>query len=198
MARSASTGHLMIGCPTEFEGLLRPIETVYLARRNARRAHDVDLIARSLTEHGWHAPLVATASGEVLVGNGRLKAAKKLGEAQVPVLVVADDQREAIRRALVDNRASELSEWDSDVLRELAQACGPELFDGLGMGDVLRELAQVSVDEIDLSPSFGEPEQEDGTVFFEVAIPKDGLDEGRKTLREAVARIRGATVRVAR
>ena len=51
----------------------------------------VDAVAASLKEFGFRQPIVVDAAGVIIVGHTRFKAAKKLGLAKVPVLVVHDD-----------------------------------------------------------------------------------------------------------
>ena len=47
----------------------------------------VDAVARSLSEFGFRQPIVVDEDGVVIVGHTRLKAAEKLGLAEVPVHV---------------------------------------------------------------------------------------------------------------
>ena len=95
--------------------------------RNARE-HDrrnIDEIKRSLQAFGQHAPLVVQRStNRVLIGNGRLQAMRELGWTEAAVFFVDDDDQTAIRRALTDNRTSDLSTWNDDVLRELLDEIG--------------------------------------------------------------------------
>jgi len=95
--------------------------------RNARE-HDrrnIDEIKRSLQAFGQHAPLVVQRStNRVLIGNGRLQAMRELGWTEAAVFFVNDDDKTAIRRALTDNRTSDLSAWNDDVLRELLEEIG--------------------------------------------------------------------------
>jgi ParB-like chromosome segregation protein Spo0J len=73
----------------------------------------VDAVAASLREFGFRQPVVVDAAGVVVVGHTRLKAAKRLGLAEVPVHVARDltpDQARAYR--LADNQTATLSGWD--------------------------------------------------------------------------------------
>ena len=55
----------------------------------------------------------------VVTGHTRLKAAKKLGLEEVPCIVADDLTEEQIRQfRIVDNKTSELSDWNFDLLRE--------------------------------------------------------------------------------
>lgn len=92
--------------------------------KNPRRNDEaVDAVAASLREFGFQQPLVVDRDGIVIVGHTRLKAAKKLGMKEVPV-VVADtltpEQVKAYR--LADNKTGELAGWDFSLLdRELSE-----------------------------------------------------------------------------
>lgn len=87
--------------------------------RNNPRKNDasVDLVAASIDEFGFKVPIVVDSKGEIVTGHTRLKAAKKLGLGEVPVIVADDlseDQIKAFR--LADNKTSEASEWDFNLL----------------------------------------------------------------------------------
>lgn len=83
----------------------------------------VEATANSIKQFGWKQPIVVDKEGVIIVGHTRLKAAKKLGFKEVPVLVAKDltfEQADAYR--LADNKTGEISEWDMDLLGdELSQ-----------------------------------------------------------------------------
>ena len=85
---------------------------------NAKQHPDeqVEHIANSIREFGFRQPIVVDADNVVVIGHGRLLAAKKLGLETVPV-VRADDLSEAQIKALrlADNKTNE-SEWDFSAL----------------------------------------------------------------------------------
>src|SRR3954468_22671324 len=56
--------------------------------RNARTHTDaqVDQIAASIHEWGWTTPVLVTEQGTIIAGHGRVRAARKLGLAEVPVI----------------------------------------------------------------------------------------------------------------
>lgn len=93
--------------------MLRPYE------KNAKThpAEQVSRIARSIEEFGWQQPLVIDKDNVVVIGHGRLMAAKKLGLEKVPVVKadnLTDEQIRALR--LADNKTAE-SSWDDGLLR---------------------------------------------------------------------------------
>ncbi len=101
-----------------------PIERLVPYARNARTHTDeqVAQIAASIAEFGWTNPILAGGDGIVIAGHARLLAARKLGMAEVPVIVL-DHLSESERRALVlaDNQLAVGSGWNEEMLRiELA------------------------------------------------------------------------------
>ena len=90
---------------------------------NAKKhpAEQVKLIANSIKEFGFQQPIVVDKDNVVVIGHGRLLAAKRLKMSEVPVVRVenlTEDQVKALR--LADNKVAE-SEWDMDsVLSEIA------------------------------------------------------------------------------
>lgn len=88
--------------------------------KNAKKhpEEQIKAIANSIKEFGFRQPLVLDKNMEIIVGHGRLAAAKLLGMATVPV-VMADDLTEEQVKAfrLADNKTNE-SDWDFDLLEE--------------------------------------------------------------------------------
>jgi hypothetical protein len=196
---SSTVGGVVV--PEKFEGMLEPIDAVFLSRRNARKGHAVDTIARSLKKFGWHSVVVAARSGEVLIGNGRWKAAKKLGLESIPVLRVDDDDRTAIERMIADNRLGELSEWNDDNLRDLVESFGGDILSDWHMGDMLEGLVESDdmAADVDLSPpSLGSAPDEDARVFIEISVQRadlDGVRSALATMREAYPAVTMRTLR---
>jgi DNA modification methylase len=77
----------------------------------------VTAVAASLKEFGFRQPIVVDSEDVIVVGHTRLKAAQKLGLAQVPVHVAKDltpTQARAYR--LADNATGGIAEWDKELL----------------------------------------------------------------------------------
>ena len=106
-----------------------PIERLVDYARNPRKNdHAVDRVAAAIKEFGFRVPVVAKSDGLVVDGHLRLKAARKLGLSEIPV-VLADDLTDAQIKAfrLSVNKVAEFAEWDNELLKlEL------EELDGLG------------------------------------------------------------------
>lgn len=98
--------------------------------KNPRRNDGaVDAVAASIREFGFKQPIVVDADGVIIVGHTRLKAAKKLGLKEVPVLVADDLSPEKVKEyRLADNKTGELAEWDEALLKaELADLCNIDM-----------------------------------------------------------------------
>lgn len=95
-----------------------PIERLVFYARNPRKNdHAVDKVAAAIREFGFRVPICAKSDGTIVDGHLRLKAAKKLGLSEVPV-VLADDMTEVQIKAfrLSVNKMAELAEWDTELL----------------------------------------------------------------------------------
>lgn len=96
-----------------------PIESVKPYERNPRRnTGAVDAVAESIKQFGWNQPIVVDKNNVIIVGHTRLKAAKKLGLKEVPVLVAENLNDEQVKKyRILDNKTNELSEWDFQLLQ---------------------------------------------------------------------------------
>jgi ParB-like chromosome segregation protein Spo0J len=97
----------------------RPIDALIPYARNARTHSEeqVAQIAASIREWGWTVPVLVDEAGGIIAGHGRVLAARKLGLAEVPVMVAAG-WSEAQRRAyvLADNKLALNAGWDTAML----------------------------------------------------------------------------------
>ncbi len=95
-----------------------PINDLKPYPQNAKKhpAEQVEHIANSIREFGFQQPIVVDKDNVVVIGHGRLLAAKKLNMDSVPCVRaddLTDEQIKALR--LADNKTNE-SEWDFDLL----------------------------------------------------------------------------------
>jgi len=81
----------------------------------------------------------------VLAGHARLKAAKKAGMKEVPVIVLPLSGAKADAYMIADNRLQEDSDWDEELLAELVE----ELKDQI-------DLAITGLEEKEINEIFGE------------------------------------------
>ena len=90
----------------------------YYARNPRKNDHAVDQMCAAIREFGFRVPIIALSSGLIVDGHLRIKAARQLGLADIPV-ILADDLSEAQIKALrlVMNRSATWAEWDEELLR---------------------------------------------------------------------------------
>jgi len=117
-------------CPEQIERW--PVARLLPYARNARTHSDDQVLklAASLVEYGWTAPVLVSDAGEIIAGHGRLLAAQQLGLDEAPVIRLAHLTPEQVRAyRIADNRLSELSGWDEELLAAELQALGADGFD---------------------------------------------------------------------
>lgn len=131
--------------------------------KNAKKhpAEQVRLIANSIREFGFQQPLVVDRNNVVVIGHGRLLAAKRLKIEEVPVVVadeLSDEQIRALR--LADNSVAE-SDWDLDRLMDDISDMDINL-DDFGLDKIIAELKEDEPDAMDEEEEEeAEPEPDD-------------------------------------
>lgn len=148
------------------------IEKIFPYDQNPRdNSAAVEKVAESIKEFGWQQPIVVDEEKIILAGHTRHLAAMSMGLKEVPVLI-ADGLSEAQKKAyrIVDNKTSELAEWDKELLKSEFLALQELDFDLNLTGFDLDEIARMSgedllqfeeeLDEIDDSLEFDELEAE--------------------------------------
>lgn len=118
----------------------------------------IDAIELSIEEYGFTNPILVNEEKVILAGHTRREAAILAGLEKVPYIVV-DGLTEAQQKAyrLADNKLSELSIWDEDLLKEELEDLLDEDYDIslTGFSDV--DLTDILKDEEDLEDI--EPEE---------------------------------------
>ncbi len=126
--------------------------------RNARTHSDEQVagIAASIREWGWTTPILVDEDGGIIAGHGRVLAARKLGLADVPVMV-ATGWTEAQRRAyvLADNKLALNAGWDAALLASELKGLAELGFDTGLTGFSADELAALLVEP---SPGLTDPD----------------------------------------
>lgn len=87
--------------------------------RNSRThsAEQVAQIAASIREFGWTNPVLIDGENGIIAGHGRVLAAHKLGETQVPTIELShmsDTQKRAY--IIADNKLALNAGWDDEML----------------------------------------------------------------------------------
>jgi DNA modification methylase len=142
-----------------------PIDRLVEYARNPRRNDAViDRMCGAIKEFGFRIPVVARSDGLVVDGHLRLKAARRLGLAIVPV-VLADELTEAQIKAfrLLANQSANWAEWDEELLRLEFQDLESLNFD--------LDLTGFDAEEIERLLAGGDAEQQTG-LTDEDAVPE--------------------------
>ena len=97
------------------------VADLVLDSRNPRQhpQRQVNQLADSIREFGFVMPVVADGEGQVVIGHGRVLAAKKLRMPRIPVIQIrhlSKAQLKALR--IADNRLAQHAHWDERLLGE--------------------------------------------------------------------------------
>jgi DNA modification methylase len=99
----------------------RTVASLVLDARNPRQhsQRQIDQISNSIREFGFIVPVVVDDKNQVIVGHGRVLAAKKLRMPEIPVIAIhhlSAAQLKAFR--LADNKLAQNAHWDERLLGE--------------------------------------------------------------------------------
>ena len=126
-----------------------PLDRLVEYARNPRKNDAVvDRMCSAIAEFGFRIPIVARSDGTVVDGHLRLKAARKLGLENIPV-VLADELTNSQIKAfrLLANRSANWAEWDDELLHLELEDLREADFDldltGFDSADLDRLLAKV-------------------------------------------------------
>lgn len=96
----------------------RDVNDLIPYKKNPRKNDSaVNAVSESIKMAGFINPIIVDKNNEIIAGHTRLKAAKKLGMKQVPVILentLTDEQIKAYR--IADNATSEFALWNNDLL----------------------------------------------------------------------------------
>src|SRR3954452_1333661 len=136
-----------------------PIDKLVFYARNPRKNDSaVDRMCGSIREFGFKIPVLARSSGEVVDGHLRLKAARKLNIAEVPV-ILCDEWTEAQVKAfrIMVNRSVTWADWDEELLALELQELNAQDFDlsltGFNPKEIDDLLALPEEEEANTAPS---------------------------------------------
>ena len=135
---------------TAKSGTPTSINSLRADHKNARTRTDqsAQLISESLSRYGAARSIVIDEDNRILAGNGTIEGAKAAGIKTVRVIETDGTEVIAVKRtglsedekiglALADNRTSDLSDWDQEMLRKLSEE--HDLVHGLVTEDVRRD-----------------------------------------------------------
>jgi hypothetical protein len=170
-----------------------PIDKLVFYARNPRKNDAVvDRMCSSIREFGFKIPVLARSDGEVVDGHLRLKAARKLGITDVPV-ILCDEWTPAQVKAfrLMVNRSVTWAEWDEELLALELQELKESDFDldltGFDPGEIDGLLALEDDERANATPPLPEsPVSRPGDLWL---LGPHRVLCGDATSGEAVARL---------
>jgi hypothetical protein len=174
---------------------LWPIERLVEYPRNPRKNDGaVDRMCSSIREFGFKIPVLARSDGEVVDGHLRLKAARKLGITEIPV-ILCDEWSPAQVKAfrLMVNRSVTWANWDEDALalelQDLQEADFDLSLTGFNPGEIDGLLALDDEEKANATPPLPEsPVSRSGDLWL---LGPHRILCADATNAEAVARLLG-------
>lgn len=141
----------------------KPIGDLVPYARNSRTHSEsqVAQIAASIKEFGWTNPVLLDGENGIIAGHGRVMAAQKLGEKQVPTIELGHlDEHQKRAYIIADNKLALNAGWDDEILaleiddlkdagydleltgftEEELSAMNPEVIEGLTDEDAVPEV----------------------------------------------------------
>jgi ParB-like chromosome segregation protein Spo0J len=176
----------------------RDVDSLKPYKNNPRTHSDaqIDTLVASLKEFGWTNPILLDGKNGIIAGEGRWRAAKKLGMTSVPCIDLSH-LTPAQRRAYViaDNQTALLAGWDDDLLRLELESLKLEDFDLglLGFDDtelerILNARSIGATDPDDVPPVPVNPVARTGDLW---RLGRHLLHCGDATNKDHVARLLG-------
>lgn len=151
-------------------------------RKNDKAAEE---LVKAIRQVGYVNPIIVDENYEILAGHTRYKALKKLGWTSAPVLIkndLSEEQKKKYR--LLDNKLSELADWDFDLL---AKEIDELDFDDLDI-DWGIDFKNEEIQETDVPEAPKEPRSRLGEIY---QLGRHRLMCGDSTSTECVQKLMG-------
>ena len=106
-----------------------PLSEIVPYEKNPRRNDKaVDVVVKSIKQFGFKVPVVIDANNVIVAGHVRYKAARILEFDKIPCIIASDLTPEQVRAfRLIENKTSELAQWDYAKLSEELNILASEL-----------------------------------------------------------------------
>jgi hypothetical protein len=147
----------------------KPIADLIPYARNSRTHSDAQIaqIAASIKEFGWTNPVLLDGENGIIAGHGRVMAAHKLGETEVPTIELSHmDENQKRAYIIADNKLALNAGWDNEMLALEVADLKDAGYD-LGLtGFSIDEIAALNADE-----EFSEPKEPKGKLSDRFLIP---------------------------
>lgn len=146
----------------------KPIQDLIPYARNSRTHNDAQIaqIAASIKEFGWTNPVLLDGENGIIAGHGRVLAAQKLGETEVPTIELSHmDENQKRAYIIADNKLALNAGWDNEMLALEVADLKDAGYD-LGLtGFSLDEIAALN-GEADIDEDFKEPIDESRNLLM--------------------------------
>lgn len=151
--------------------------------KNARKRTDrsASLIKESLERYGAARSIVIDEDNRILAGNGTIEGAKAAGIENLRVIETDGTEIIAVKRtglseeekvglALADNRTSDLSDWDANMLKQLSEEQDiTPWFDDEDLAEIIGEVEQLPAEGLtdadDVPETLEEPTTKPGDLW---------------------------------
>jgi ParB-like chromosome segregation protein Spo0J len=99
-----------------------PIGNIKPYWRNPRDNKEaVKKVAESISRYGYNNLIAVDKNNVIITGHTRHKALKQLNYSEVEVAVLDLDEQKAKEYRIIDNKSSEIAEWNDDLIPELRE-----------------------------------------------------------------------------
>lgn len=142
----------------------------------------IELLKKSMKEFGFTVPIIVNQDNMVLAGHARLRAAKELNLAKVPVIVVDFNYQKSVSYVVTDNQQNTLSTIDNDLMKGVAKIIADYAeisgFDVEATGYSVEDFDKLLEDSIpEFAPEIPDEFQEyDGNIETDHKCPKCGYE----------------------
>lgn len=129
--------------------VLKKIDEIIPNSKNAKKhpKDQIQKIADSIKAFGFKQPLVIDKDGNLMVGHGRLLAAKLLKLKELPCVVASDLSPEQIKAyTLADNKLNE-SDWDMELVTSAFKELSADLQKLTGFDLDLKDTISIDVNK---------------------------------------------------
>lgn len=107
--------------PSRLQFQLVPIDAMKPAARKLREHDDaqITMLTGSIERFGFNVPVLLTRDYEIVAGDARIEAARRLGMTELPAVFISDLSGAAVEAfRIADNKLAQLGKWNETALRE--------------------------------------------------------------------------------
>lgn len=166
-----------------------PIGNIKPYWRNPRDNKEaVAKVAQSIERYGYNSYITVDKNNVIVTGHTRHKALKQLNYTEVEVMVLDLDEQKIKEFRIIDNKTSEIAEWNDDLIPELREIVEIDFVDDFFDEDLSFVLDESTGSESynpvtdenvekkskELTDKFVDPKQLYGKQFEEVICPACG------------------------